>query len=110
MKKKTKSPVSQLADAIQALNFSLAIQGKEEVKFQLSNGKFLYLQVASDVDEDVRQTKFQRTHGGPAGLFFELLETGDGGQFDGYLSDEAAPMPRRLALRAAHDVLETLGL
>jgi hypothetical protein len=61
-----------------------------------------------------KPSKFQAANGGPAGLQFyvadrdgEDLDEG-GGQFDGYLTNNAAELSRRTAMRAARDIVHAI--
>jgi hypothetical protein len=128
---KKKSLVSQVADAVQLLN---AEGGERSVA--LPSGKFLTIDAAEDCDlpywsenmtakeaREVYEPKdleglsvFQMRNGGAAGLYFALTDKDgedlgeEGGQYDGYLTQWSAPMPRNLALQCARDLLDAVGI
>ena len=112
--------ISAIASAIQTLNRD---GGNRCVCLGLFTGKpARYLELLAmepgETGEDFeahKASRFQTANGGRAGLQFyvadrdgEDLDEG-GGQFDGYLSNNAAELPRRTAMRAARDIVETLA-
>ena len=130
MKKKT--PLVELvADAVQELNAT----PEACATIRVSKGRYLHFFAASECDlpywlESIKECRgcyepeqfeelspFQRKHGGAGGLYFcesdkdgEELDDSEGGQFDGYLSNWSAAMPRKLALKCAADLLDAVGI
>lgn len=99
--------IRRIADAIQEIN----IDGIDKDVTLAHDEEFVTLSVTEDVDEDHKPTSFQKKNGGAIGLYFDFFdgeEWIDGGCFNGYLSNNSEPLPRRTALRAARDIIESI--